>query len=232
MTRARAWPANPSKIIVAPSILAADPLRFGEEVAAVEAAGADWHHVDVMDGHFVPNLSFGLPIVTGLKRRSRLPLDVHIMVDNPDIVALDYVKAGADILVFHIEAAKHAHRLIQAIQAEGVVAGIAINPGTPIGALDGVLDVVDLILVMSVNPGFGGQAFIVQTIDRINKLRVMLHERGRLDKVLIEVDGGINGTNAAEVVAAGARALVAGTFVYGAPDRANAIKGLKNLPTR
>ena len=219
-------------VIVAPSLLAADPLRLGEEVQSVEAAGADWHHVDVMDGHFVPNLTFGLPLIAALKRVSRIPLDVHIMVANPDAVALDYVRAGADILVFHAEAARHAHRLAQAIRQEGARPGIALNPGSHLGSVEPLIDDVDVIMLMSVNPGFGGQRFIPQTVERIRALRALIASRGREDDVMIEVDGGINGETGAQVVAAGARALVAGTFVFGAADRGPPIRALKALGGR
>ncbi len=216
-----------SKALVAPSLLSADPLRFGEELANIEQAGADWHHVDVMDGHFVPNLTFGIPLVQALKKQTKIPLDVHIMVSNPDTVALDYVKAGADILVFHAEASTHPHRLLQAIRAAGAKAGLALNPGTPIEAALPLLDDADLFLIMSVNPGFGGQKFIPSTVERVAKLRQALVARGLDKKVQIEVDGGINAETGAEVVKAGANVLVAGTFVYGAADRSAAIRKLK-----
>jgi ribulose-phosphate 3-epimerase len=216
-------------ILVAPSLLSADPLRFGEEIKSIERAGADWHHVDVMDGHFVPNLTFGIPLVSALKRQSSLPLDVHIMVSNPDEVALDYVQAGADIVVFHVEVAKHAHRLAQAIRAKGAKAGIALNPGTPIESAFPLLNEVDIVMLMSVNPGFGGQKFIHHTLDRVSCLSKEIHRRGCQDSVMIEVDGGINLTTASQVVEAGAQVLVAGTFIYGAPDRREAVKQLKEL---
>lgn len=217
-----------SKVLVSPSLLSADPMRFGEELQAIEKAGADWHHVDVMDGHFVPNLTYGIPFVSALKRRSKIPLDVHIMITNPDQTGLDYVKAGADILVFHVEASRHPHRLIQAIKAEGAKAGVAVNPGTPVESVFALLDEVDLVLVMSVNPGFGGQKFIKQTVSKVQSLAAELKRLGREDQVTIEVDGGINAETGAQVVKAGARALVAGTFVYGATDRSAAIKALRS----
>ena len=216
-------------IIVAPSLLAADPLHFGAEVKSVEDAGADWHHVDVMDGHFVPNLTFGLPFIAALKKVATIPLDVHIMVSNPDQVALDYVKAGADILCFHIEASTHPHRLIQAIHGAGAKAGIALNPGTPVEAVFPLLDDVDVVMVMSVNPGFGGQSFIKQSVRRIAALATELKARNRFSTVKIEVDGGITDETGIGVVGAGATALVAGTFVFGQKDRAVPIKKLKAL---
>lgn len=217
-----------SKVLVAPSLLSADPMKFGVELQAIEKAGADWHHVDVMDGHFVPNLTYGIPFVSALKRTTKIPLDVHIMITNPDQTALDYVKAGADILVFHVEASRHPHRLIQAIKAGGAKAGVAVNPGTPIESVFALLQDVDLVLVMSVNPGFGGQKFIPQTVQKVKTLAAELKQLGREDAVTIEVDGGINAETGAQVVKAGATALVAGTFVYGAADRAVAIKALRS----
>jgi ribulose-phosphate 3-epimerase len=202
-------------------------LRFGEDLALAEAAGADMHHVDVMDGHFVPNLTYGIPLVKALKKHCRIPLDVHIMVSNPDHVALDYVDAGADILVFHVEAAVHAHRLIQAIHAKGAKAGIAVNPGTSLSLVEPLVPYVDLINVMSVNPGFGGQSFIPESLDRIRALKKMLEARSRFEQVYIQVDGGVNAETAASVVNAGANFLVAGSYFYGAPDRKEAIRILR-----
>lgn len=217
------------KILVAPSLLSADPLHFGRDAAAVEAAGADWHHVDVMDGHFVPNLTFGLSFIKAMKAQSKIPLDVHIMVSNPDTVAEQYLDAGADILVFHVEAAMHAHRIIQLIHARGRKAGIALNPGTPLEEAFALAPYVDVIMMMSVNPGFGGQSFIPETVDRIARLHTYLKSQGLEHKVLIEVDGGINPQTATQVIAAGARVLVAGTAVYGSPDRKAAIAALRCL---
>lgn len=217
------------EIIVAPSLLAADPMRFGEDLKDAETAGATWHHVDVMDGHFVPNLTYGIPFVAALKKTSTIPLDVHIMVSNPDEVALDYVRAGADILVFHIEAARHAHRLIESIHQAGARAGVAINPGTSLQTLEPVIPYVDLINVMSVNPGFGGQSFIREAVGRVAAVAAMIANAGRSEDVAIEVDGGVNDETGAEIVRAGARALVAGSWVYGAPDRRDRISRLKDL---
>lgn len=218
-----------TKVLVAPSLLAADPLQFGDEIKSVEKAGADWHHVDVMDGHFVPNLTYGIPFVAALKKVSSLPLDVHIMVSNPDAVALDYVKAGADRVTFHVEAAIHAHRLTQAIRAAGAKPGIALNPGTPVEDVLPLIEDVDCIMFMSVNPGFGGQQYIRQTATRIKRVSEALRALGLDQKVLIEVDGGINAKTGAEVVAAGANVLVAGTFIFGASDRSVPIRQLQNL---
>ncbi len=214
-------------IIVSPSLLAADPMRFGQELASVEAAGADWHHVDVMDGHFVPNLTYGIPFVEALKKNSKIPLDVHIMITNPDQMAGDYVSAGADILVFHIEASTHPHRTIQKIKSSGAKAGIALNPGTPSSAVSQLIADADLFLVMTVNPGFGGQKFIHTAVDKISELKAMIAKAGRTGEVDIEVDGGVNNETVGKVRAAGATALVAGTYVYGAKDRAAAIASLR-----
>ena len=218
-----------SDLIIAPSILSADLLRCGEEVAAVEAAGADWHHIDVMDGHFVPNLTFGIPLVKALKKVVTRPLDVHIMVSNPDEVALSYVEAGADILVYHVEATNHGHRLAESIRARGARPGIALNPGTPLEQAFVLAPYVDVIMLMSVNPGFGGQSFIEESVFRVKSLHDWLASRGLDQKVIIEVDGGINLDTGARVVNAGAKALVAGSFIYGAKDRATAIRTLRNL---
>jgi len=218
-----------TKVLVAPSLLASDPMRFGDEVKNVEAAGADWHHVDVMDGHFVPNLTYGLPFIQALKKYANIPLDVHIMVSNPDAVALDYVKAGADRLTFHVEAATHAHRLAQSIRAAGAKVGLAANPGTPLESVFPLLEDVDSIMLMSVNPGYGGQHYIEQTAGRIKLLADKLKQYGLQNRVLIEVDGGINAETGAQVVAAGARVLVAGTFIFGATDRAVPIGQLHSL---
>ena len=213
-------------ILVAPSILSADPLNLEDEIRSVEAGGADWHHIDVMDGHFVPNLSFGFPLIKALRKKAQAPLDVHIMIDNPDQYALDYVEAGAGILTFHAEASRHPHRLIQVIKKAGAKAGIALNPGTPLSACEPLLPDVDMVLLMSVNPGFGGQAFIPGSTQRIRRLKEMALKANRGD-LMIQVDGGISKENAREVCEAGANVLVAGSWVYGSPDRAAAISALK-----
>jgi len=214
------------KMIVSPSILAADPLNLAAEIVDVENGGADWHHIDVMDGHFVPNLTFGLPLIKSLKKVSKIPLDVHIMISNPDEVALDYVDAGADILTFHAEAAVHSHRLIQAIQAKGSKAGVAINPGTPLSLISPLLPTVDVVMLMSVNPGFGGQKFIPETIGRIEEIAAELKRIGR-DDVVVEIDGGITDQNIDIVREAGVTAVVAGSFVFKSSDRKKAIESLK-----
>lgn len=217
------------KVLVAPSLLSADPLHFGRDLSEAEELGADWHHFDVMDGHFVPNLTYGLPLVRALKAKSTIPLDVHIMVANPDAVALDYVAAGADYLVFPIESVVHSHRLIHAIQEKHAKAGVAINPGTSLSAVEALLPFLDTVNVMSVNPGFGGQSFIPETLGRIAALKAMLKNIGRADSCLIEVDGGVNAETAPLIVAAGADVLVAGTFFYGSKDKKDALNTLRGI---
>ena len=213
------------KIMIAPSLLAADPMNFGQEALAAEEAGADIHHMDVMDGHFVPNLTFGIPFIKALKKISKIPLDVHIMISNPDAMALEYVKAGADYLVFHVEAGIHSHRLMQAIRDAGAKPGLAINPGTPLHSLEPLLEDAAMVNVMSVNPGFGGQKFIKATLKRIEQLRAMIDNNKY--ETLIQIDGGVNQETYRNVIEAGADVLVAGTAVYGQEDRKQAIAGLR-----
>ena len=213
---------------VAPSLLAADPLNMASEVLDVENCGADWHHVDVMDGHFVPNLTFGPPLVAALKKVVKIPLDVHIMISNPDIMAKEYLDAGADALSFHVEASQHHHRLIEFIKSRGAKAGVAINPGTSLHLLEPLLPYVDYLTVMSVNPGFGGQSYIDNAARRVAKLRSQLDKLGRMD-VDIVVDGGINEKTGKQVVDAGATVLVAGSYIYKNEDRQGAVNSLKKL---
>ncbi|HWA21251.1 MAG TPA: ribulose-phosphate 3-epimerase [Caulobacterales bacterium] len=199
-------------ILIAPSILAADFAKLGEEIAAVEAAGADMIHVDVMDGHFVPNITIGPPVIKALKARASKPFDVHLMITPVDPMIGAFRDAGADIITFHPEAGPHAHRTAQAIKATGAKAGVSLNPATPIEAVDYLLGDIDLVLVMTVNPGFGGQSFIESQLPKIEKLRKLIDASGR--KVILEVDGGVNEQTAPRVIAAGADALVAGTAVF------------------
>ncbi len=211
---------------IAPSILSADLSRLGDEVKEVEEAGADLIHVDVMDGHFVPNLSVGLPVVKALKGVTKLPLDVHLMIEDPDRYLEEFVKAGASILSVHLEASKHIHRTLERIRELGVMVGVALNPGTPLGMLEEVIGGVDLVVLMSVDPGFGGQAFIPSSLDKIRRLKNWLRELG-LQNVLIEVDGGIKLENIREVAQAGADILVSGSGIFEEKDRKKVIKLMK-----
>ena len=209
-------------IEIAPSILSADFSRLGEQIAIVEDAGASLLHVDVMDGRFVPNITVGLPVVKAISRATRLPIDAHLMIVEPGQYAEQFVKAGAQI---HIEADPHAHRTLSAIRSAGAKAGIAINPATPLSALEEALKFADYVLVMSVNPGFGGQEFISQSLDKVRRLRKMIDERGL--KTRIEIDGGIDLDNIAEVASAGAEIIVSGSAIFGAPDPAVALRELR-----
>lgn len=210
---------------IAPSILAADFVRLGEEIAQVEAAGADLLHVDVMDGHFVPNLTIGPPVIKAIKAVTNLPLDVHLMVEEPDGLLPDFIDAGSDNLTVHVEACRHLHRTIQSIKDAGVRASVVLNPATSLHALDEILPEVDMVLLMSVNPGFGGQRFLPATLDKIRALRRQIEERQL--PVAIEVDGGVKADNAADICAAGADVLVAGTAIFGQPDYGAAIQALR-----
>lgn len=213
--------------LIAPSILSADFARLGEEVARAERGGADWIHVDVMDGHFVPNLTIGAPVVQCLKGVTKLPLDVHLMIEDPDKYIGDYVSAGAEYITVHQEACTHLQRTLSHIRSLGKKAGVALNPATSEETLRYVLGDIDLVLVMSVNPGFGGQKFIPEVLPKIANLRAMFNAANRPD-VHISVDGGINNDTGREVVARGASVLVAGKSVYGAEDINKAIAALKS----
>lgn len=213
-------------IKIAPSILSADFSQLGDEIKKVEAAGADMIHIDVMDGHFVPNLTFGPPVIAALRKVTQLPFDVHLMVKNPQDLIDPFVKAGADIITLHAETSPHLHRLIQNVKELGVKVAVALNPSTPLSTIEEILDELDMILIMSVNPGFGGQKFISSALNKIERLRTLLNERDLAAD--IQVDGGINEGTAAQVVAAGANILVAGSAIYGSADMVRTIQILKN----
>ncbi|MBM3129939.1 MAG: ribulose-phosphate 3-epimerase [Chloroflexi bacterium] len=215
-------------IKLAPSILSADFARLGEQVKAAERAGADYIHVDVMDGHFVPNITVGPIVVAALRPHTRLPLDVHLMIDAPERYVGDFANAGADIITIQQEACAHLHRIVEQIKGLNKKAGVALNPATPVSTLEEILPYVDLVLVMTVNPGFGGQSFIQTMPQKIAALRQMIDARGLTAQIELEVDGGINATTAPRVVAAGARVLVAGTAIYnGKTSVAKAMRTLR-----
>jgi ribulose-phosphate 3-epimerase len=212
-------------IEIAPSILSADFSRLGEQIKAVEGAGASLLHVDVMDGCFVPNITIGLPVVKAISRATRLPIDAHLMIVEPGRYAAQFVQAGAKMVSIHIEADPHAHRTLTSIREAGAQAGLAINPATSLSALEEAVKFADYVLLMSVNPGFGGQEFIPASLDKIRRLRKMIDERGL--KTRIEVDGGIDSDNVAEVAGAGAEIIVSGSAIFGAPDPAVALRQLR-----
>jgi ribulose-phosphate 3-epimerase len=211
--------------MIAPSVLSADFLNLGRDVAMINNSEADWFHVDVMDGRFVPNISFGLPVIKAIKRQAQKPLDVHLMIVEPERYFQDFKDAGADILSVHIEASTHLHRSLQAIKALGMRAGVAINPHTPVALLADIIQDTDLVCMMSVNPGFGGQSFIAHTINKIKELKRIIIEKGAT--TLIEIDGGVTMQNAAEIVAAGADVLVAGNTVFSSSNPSQTIADLK-----
>lgn len=211
---------------IAPSILSADFWKLGEDVMMVEKGGADVVHVDVMDGHFVPNITIGPLIVKALKGRTSLPLDVHLMIKNPGLYLEDFIKAGADYLTVHYEASTHLHREIQVIKQAGVKAGVALNPHTPVSVLEDIIDELDLVLIMSVNPGFGGQKYIPNSAKKLKQIKSLIAEKG-LEHIEIEVDGGVKEENIAEIAAAGADILVAGSAIYGAEDPIAVIQSMK-----
>jgi ribulose-phosphate 3-epimerase len=211
--------------LISPSILSADFARLAEAVQMVEAAGADWIHVDVMDGHFVPNLTVGPPMVEALRKVTSLPLDVHLMMTNPDDFIPEFVDAGADLLTVHVEACPHLHRTVQSIKERQVKAGVSLNPATSVTSVEEILGDVDLVLVMSVNPGFGGQQFISSSLDKIRRIRTMMNNSR--SSAHLEVDGGINLTNVASVIQAGANVLVAGSAIFGSKNIPETIRQMR-----
>jgi len=211
------------KALVSPSILSADFSYLGDEIKKIEAAGADWIHVDVMDGMYVPNLTLGPPIIRSIRKTTALPFDVHLMIEQPERYLADFKNAGADIITVHVETCPHLHRTLTEIRNLGALAGVSLNPSTPVSALEEVLDQMDLVLVMSVNPGFGGQSFIEGTYEKLRKLKALIGDR----PIHIEVDGGVSPKNAAQLRAAGANVLVAGSAVFGASDIPGTIAGLR-----
>jgi ribulose-phosphate 3-epimerase len=209
-------------IEIAPSILSADFARLAEEIKAVESGGAALLHVDVMDGHFVPNITVGLPVVKSLAQATKLPLDTHLMISDPGLYAEQFVRAGAQMVSVHVEADAHLHRTVNSIKAAGAKAGVVINPATPIESLNEILDFVDYVLIMSVNPGFGGQKFIPTAVDKVARLRRLIDQRGLPAR--IEIDGGIDLNNIRRVIDAGAEIIVSGSAIFGANDPANAVR--------
>ena len=214
-------------VIVSPSLLSADFLHLSKDIEMVNRSQADWFHLDIMDGVFVPNISYGLPVVSQIKKIATKPLDVHLMIVQPERYVEAFHKAGADILTVHYETCTHLHRTIQQIKSQGMKAGVSLNPHTPVSLLEDVIEDIDVVLLMSVNPGFGGQSFIEQTINKVDKLKKLIMESN--SHTLIEIDGGVNFETGKRLVNAGADDLVAGSFVFNSPDPEANIKGLKEL---
>jgi len=212
-------------VLIAPSILSANFTRLAEDIKKVEKAGADWLHIDVMDGQFVPNITIGPQVVADIRKITDLFLDVHLMIEKPETLIPEFINAGADLITVHLEACSHLHRIIHMIKKSGVKTGVAINPATPAIMLEDIIGDLDLILVMSVNPGFGGQKFIPGVIKKIEKIKEMKHSN--LNQFYLQVDGGINNVTAPQVIMAGCNVLVAGSYIFSSPDIAGAIKSLR-----